>query len=131
MENQENKINQENQENKENQEYKENQENQEKKDKKNNRETEDKPLVLIFIEDRLPKLKKIISDSSKKIFEKVFKIKFQDYLSDLQKKQSLINKEFNVNSQIIDVAETEQTFKDELFKNILIMNFLKTSFVLY
>ena len=48
--------------------------------------------------------------------KKVFKIKFQDYLSDLQKKQSLINKEFDVNCQIIDVAETEQTFKDELFK---------------
>ena len=113
--NQENKDNnQQNQEN--NQEIQENQQVQENQENKNNDKNEDKPLVLIFIQDRLPKLKKIINDSSKKIFEKVFKKKFQDYLSDLQKKQSLINKEYGVNSQIIDVAETEQTFKEELFK---------------
>ncbi len=119
QENEENKENQENkekEEKKENEENKENQENKEKKDSENYNENGDKPLILFFIEDRLPKLKKIINDASKKIFEKVFKIKFQDYLSDLQKKQSLINKEFNINSQIIDVAETEQIFKDELFK---------------
>ena len=118
QQNHENVQNQENQEGKNNSQINQenNEEKQENKENQNIDKNEDKPLVLFFIEDRLPKLKKIINDSAKKIFEKVFKIKFQDYLSDLQKKQSLINKEFDVNYQIIDVAETEQTFRDELLK---------------
>ena len=128
QENRENEVKQENQENKENEVKQENQENQqngnnneniehqENKDNKVNEKNGDKPLVLLFIEDRLPKLKKIISNSSKKIFEKVFKIKFQDYLSDLQKAQSLKNKEFDVNYQILDIAEVEQKFKEEILK---------------
>ena len=127
-ENQENKENEVNQVNKENEENKKNEENQqnennnenienkENKDNKTNDIKGDKPLILFFIEDRLPKLKQIINDSSKKIFEKVFKIKFQDYLNDLQKEQSLKNKEFDVNYQILEIAELEQKFKDELFR---------------
>ena len=123
-ENQENRENQgkeENIEKVENEEKKENEENKDNQKKVENKENNiyekgEKPLVLFFIEDRLPKLKTIINNSSKKIFDKIFKIKFQDYLSDLQKEQSLKNKEFDVNSQIIDVAETEQIFKDKLFK---------------
>ena len=81
--------------------------------KKNNKE--DKPLVLFFIEDRLQKLKNIIYNTSEKVFEKIFKKNFQDYLSDLQKEQSSQNKIYDVNCQIIDVVETENSFKEELF----------------
>jgi len=115
-----------------------------KENKKKNKK-EEKPLILFFIEDRLPKLKDIINNTSKKIFEKIFKKNFQDYLSDLQKEQSSLNKKFDVNCQIIDVSETEKTFKDELFtyfnniffKNIfciilkLFMNNLKNTLIDY
>ena len=80
QENEENKENQENKENeekKENEENKENQENKEKKDSENYNENGDKPLVLIFIEDRLPKLKKIINDSSKKYLKNFLKLNFK------------------------------------------------------
>ena len=110
------KENQESRENKENENNIENIENKEIKENKTNDINGDKPLILFFIEDKLPKLKQIINNSSKKIFEKVFKIKFQDYLSDLQKEQSLKNKEFNVNYQILEIADVEEKFKEKLFQ---------------
>ena len=77
QDNQENKENQENQENQENKDAQENQENKENKDNKNYFVNGDKPLVLIFIEDRLPKLKKIINDSSKKYLKNFLKLNFK------------------------------------------------------
>ena len=76
---------------------------------------EDKPLVLFFIEDRLKNLEKKINEASNKTFEKIFKKRYQSYLVDLQREQSIKNKEFNDNSQIIDVNEVENNFREKLF----------------
>jgi len=83
----------------------------------NNQENnkEDKPLVLIFIEDKLKNMKKKIDIASNKAFEKIFKIRFQNYLSNLQREQSVKNKEYNDNSQIIDIIKVEKQFKEKLF----------------
>jgi hypothetical protein len=93
-------------------------------------------------------MEKKINEASNKAFEKIFKIKYQIYLSDLQREQSVKNKEFNDNSQIIDVIEVEKNFREKLFtffknefykiffciilklfmtnlKNILILNYKK------
>ena len=76
---------------------------------------DDKPLVLFFIEDRLQNLNKRINEASDKTFEKIFQKLYQNYLTDLQKEQSIKNKEFGDNSQIIDVVEIEKKFKEKLF----------------
>ena len=92
--------------------------NKENKNEENNEKdnkNEDKPLFLFFIEDRIKHLEKKIDDASNKTFERIFKIRFQNYLSDLQREQSLKNKEFDDNSQIIDVVGVENNFKDKLF----------------
>ena len=60
-------------------------------------------------------MEKKINEASNKTFEKIFKIKYQIYLSDLQREQSVKNKEFNDNSQIIDVIEVEKNFREKLF----------------
>ncbi len=80
-----------------------------------NKKKIDKPLVLIFIEDRLQKLKNIINNTSKKAFEKIFNKNYQDYLIDLQKEQSVLSKAYGVNYQLIDFSEIEKTFKEKLF----------------
>ena len=81
-------------------------------EKENN---EEKPLILFFIEDRLKNMNKRIDEASNKSFEKVFKLKYQEYLAELQREQSIKNKEFNDNSQIIDVIEVEKNFREKLF----------------
>ena len=80
-------------------------------EKENN---EEKPLILFFIEDRLKNMNKRIDEASNKSFEKVFKLKYQEYLAELQREQSIKNKEFNDNSQIIDVIEVEKNFREKL-----------------
>ena len=76
---------------------------------------EDKPLVLFFIEDRLKNLEKKIDEASNKTFEKIFQKRYQSHLVDLQREQSIKNKEFNDYSQLIDVNETEKNFREQLF----------------
>ena len=115
--NEENKAQENKQEN-----AQENQINEVNKDmSKNNGNKENKkeykPLVQIFIEDRLQKLKNIINNTSQKAFEKIFNKHYQDYLSDLQKEQSVLSKSYGVNFQTIDFSEAEKTFKEELFIN--------------
>ena len=78
---------------------------------------EDKPLVLFFIEDRIQKLKDIISNTSQKAFNKIFDKLYQDYSNDLQKEQYSLSKTYGVNCQAIDPSEIEKTFKEELFIN--------------
>ena len=100
----------------------------EKETNKNEQENQDqKPLVLFFIEDRLKNMEKKINEASEKAFEKIFKLRYQNYLSELQREQSIKNKEFNDYSQIIDVIEVEKNFREKLytfFKN----EFFKTFF---
>ena len=79
-------------------------------------EDKDKPLVLIFIQERLQKLKNILDEVSKNIFEqKIYEKIYQKYFTDLRKQQSIRSKEFKTNNQIIDEAEIEKNFKEELF----------------
>ena len=99
---------------------KENKEEEKKEGEANENENEneikeDKPLVLFFIEDRLKNLEKKIDNASKNTFEKIFQKRYQSYLVDLQREQSIKNKEFNDNSQLIDVNETERNFREKLF----------------
>ena len=87
-----------------------------KKEENNQKENnEEKPLILFFIEDRLKNMNKKIDEASDKSFEKVFKLKYQEYLAELQREQSIKNKEFNDYSQIIDVIEVEKNFREKLF----------------
>ena len=134
-----NNIAQDNNQNNNNQQENKEEENKEQIQKNNEEEAkqeeeddeneikEDKPLVLFFIEDRLKNLEKKINEASNKTFEKIFKKRYQSYLVDLQKEQSIKNKEFNDNSQIIDVNEVEKNFREKLigfYKN----EFFKTFF---
>ena len=89
-------------------------EKQENQNKKNNNK-ESKPLVIFFIEGRLQELKNMIYEKSKNIFEKIFKSNYQDYINDLRKEQSALNKKFDANCQINDEPEIEKTFKEKLF----------------
>ena len=86
----------------------------------------ERPLTLIFIQERLEKLNNILNECSKNIFEqKIYEKIYQKYFSDLRKQQSKRSKEFNTTNQIIDEAEIEKNFKEELF------NFFKNEFYKY
>jgi hypothetical protein len=79
-------------------------------------ECKEKPLVLIFILDRLEKLQKILNDCSKNIFEEIYKQLFQEYLSELHLKQCSRNKQFEINYNAIDSYDINKNFKEELFQ---------------
>ena len=81
-----------------------------------NNNNKEKPLVLIFILDRLQILQKILNDNSTQIFEKIYKELFNELLSDLHLQQSSRKKQFNVNYDVIDSYEINQNFKNELFQ---------------
>ena len=87
---------------------------QEKKEEEE-KDVKDKPAVAFLIEERLEKLRKTIDEASNKTFEKIYKNRYQNYLMDLQREQSVKNKEFNDNSQIINVLTVEKNFKEKLF----------------
>ena len=90
-----------------------------------NEDTE-KPLILIFIKERLEKLKNTLNNCSKNMFEKkIYEKIYQKYFTDLRKQQSKRSKEFNTSNQIIDEAEIEKNFKEELF------NFFNNEFFKY
>ena len=78
-------------------------------------EDKEKSLVLIFIEERLKQLKNLLDKAPKGIFEEIYPNIYNKYFIDLRKQQSIRSKEFNTTNQIIDEAEIEKTFKDELF----------------
>ena len=118
---QKNMPNKNNQQEKKEEEKKKKEENEEQKEnKEEEKDVNDKPAVAFLVEERLEKLRKTLDEASNKTFEKIFKNRYQNYLIDLQREQSVKNKEFNDNSQIIDVLSVENNFKEKLltyFKN--------------
>ena len=78
------------------------------------------PLIMIFINQRLEKLKIMLNDLSQKIFDNIYDKIYQKYFTDLRKQQSIRSKEFHTSNQIIDEDDIEKRFKKELndfFKN--------------
>ena len=67
-----------------------------------------------------------LNNCSKNMFEKkIYEKIYQKYFTDLRKQQSKRSKEFNTSNQIIDEAEIEKNFKEELF------NFFNNEFFKY
>ena len=81
----------------------------------NIRNLNDKPPVFYFLEDKIKMIKGIIDVISKKVFETIYKNKFQDYFNDLQLQQNELNKKFKTNVQIVDAKEIKEEFRKELF----------------
>lgn len=79
-------------------------------------EAKERPLVLIFIQERLEKLQKILNDCSKAYFEKqIYEKIYIKYFRDLWKQQNIRSKVFNTKKEILDESEIEKSFKEELF----------------
>ena len=79
---------------------------------------DDKPksLILNHINTTLETIKEILNKNSKMFFEKdIYEKIYQKYFTDLRKQQSIRSKEFKTSNQIIDEAEIEKNFKEELF----------------
>ena len=86
----------------------------------------ERALVLIFIQERLEKIRSILDNCSKDIFQKqIYDKVYQKYFTDLRKQQSKRSKEFNTNNTIIDETEIEKNFKEELF------NYFRNEFYKY
>ena len=92
-------------------------------------EDKEKSLVLIFIEERIKKLKKILDKTPKGIFEEIYPNIYNKYFIDLRKQQSIRSKEFNTTNQIIDEAEIEKLSKMNYLISLK-MNIISISFVL-
>ena len=92
-------------------------------------EDKEKSLVLIFIEERIKKLKKLLDKSPKGIFEEIYPNIYNKYFIDLRKQQSIRSKEFNTTNQIIDEAEIEKLSKMNYLISLK-MNIISISFVL-
>jgi hypothetical protein len=75
-----------------------------------------KPLVLIFILDRLETLKKTLEDISQKVFEDIYQQMYQKYFSELHIQQCSRKKQFNTNYDVLDSSEINQNFRQELFQ---------------
>ena len=71
-------------------------------------------VIFLYIEETMKKIFENLKILSSKLFEKIYKDKFQDYFHELQMKQSSLNKKFNTNNQINDAEEIDQEFKKEL-----------------
>ena len=79
-------------------------------------ENKERPLVLIFIQERLGKLKEELDKFSKNIFkENIYDKIYQKYFTDLRKQQRKRSKEFNTTNQIINEEDIEKNFTAELF----------------
>ena len=82
--------------------------------------------LLKYLSGRVKNTLYTINECSKNIFEqKIYEKIYQKYFKDLRKQQSKRSKEFNTSNQIIDEAEIEKNFKEELF------NFFKNEFYKY
>ena len=84
----------------------------------------EKSVIFLYIEETMKKIFENLKILSSKLFEKIYKEKFQDYFHELQMKQSSLNKKYNTNNQINDAEEIDQEFKKEL-KNYFDNEFYK------
>lgn len=74
----------------------------------------DSPPVFYFLEDKIKMIKGILDVISGKIFETIYKSKFQDYYNDLQLQQNELNKEYKTNIQMFDAKKVKEEFREEL-----------------
>ena len=74
----------------------------------------EKSVIFLYIEETMKKIYKNLEILSSKLFENIYKAKFQDYFHELQMKQSSLNKKFKTHNQINDADEIDQEFKKEL-----------------
>lgn len=74
----------------------------------------DNPPVYYFLEDKIKMIKGILDVISKKIFETIYKSKFQDYYNDLQLQQNELNKEYKTNIQMFDAKKIKEEFREDL-----------------
>ena len=59
-------------------------------------------------------IKGILNVISKKVFETIYKSKFQDYFNDLQLQQNELNQKYKTNVQILNAKEIKEEFIKEL-----------------
>ena len=74
----------------------------------------DKPAVFYFLEEKIKMIKGILDVISKKVFETIYKSKFQDYFNDLQLQQNELNQKYKTNVQIFNAKEIKEEFIKEL-----------------
>ena len=127
--NEQNNINENNKQNENNQQEEEKEENEEEEEKnEEQKENEQEPIeqmeekspIVIFVEESLEKLKKTLDTASNKIFNKIFKERYNQYLDELLKEQKLKNEDFRDDRKVMDTSEVEKNYKEKLsiyFKN--------------
>ena len=113
-------IQQEQQENIQNENDINQQENNNEQNKEEKEEAEDKPEIITFIEGNLEKLRKRLDTASNKVFEKIFKERYNKYLEELLKEQRTKNEDFKDDRKLMDISEVEKNYREKLnvyFKN--------------
>lgn len=113
-------IQQEQQENIQNENDANQQENNNEQNKEEKEEVEDKPAIMTFIERSIEKLKKSLDTNSNKVFEKIFKERYNKYLEELLKEQKTKNEDFKDDRKLMDTSEVEKNYREKLiiyFKN--------------
>ena len=113
-------IQQEQQENIQNENDINQQENNNEQNKEEKEEVEDKPAIMTFIERSIEKLKKSLDTNSNKVFEKIFKERYNKYLEELLKEQKTKNEDFQDDRKLMDTSEIEKNYREKLniyFKN--------------
>ena len=96
------------------------QENNNEQNKEEKEEVEDKPAIMTFIERSIEKLKKSLDTNSNKVFEKIFKERYNKYLEELLKEQKTKNEDFQDDRKLMDTSEIEKNYREKLniyFKN--------------
>ena len=75
---------------------------------------------MTFIERSIEKLKKSLDTNSNKVFEKIFKERYNKYLEELLKEQKTKNEDFQDDRKLMDTSEIEKNYREKLniyFKN--------------
>ena len=115
-----NENNQQEEEEEENEEEEEKNEEQKENGEEAIEQMEEKTPIVIFVEEKLEKLKKSLDTASNKIFNKIFKERYSQYLDELLKEQKLKNEDFRDDRKVMDTSEVEKNYREKLivyFKN--------------